>query len=372
MAHGIFLRDGANLVPMNETPYEAESILQALLADFPELLMGGEAGASTRYLLIDRELDVTIAGAASRRGFIDHIFVDERGVPTIIEVKRSANPEIRREVVGQMLDYAANLVAAWGLDGLRERFERRCGASSDASFAKAFPLEPDSNAFWKTVSKNLELGQFRLIFVADSVPDELRRIIEFLNSQMRRTEVLAVEVKQYLDGSGEHVTYVASIVGESEAADQAKGETGRKWDRESFLEKIAQVGEAETSAARRMIEWAEGRSDLAPTYGSGKQDGSFQIGHYKPGYLWPAVIYTHGHVELPFMYMLRRTPFDSLVNRQELRRRVETIDGVEFNTDGVEGRPRFSLAALADDASFESFVEAMYWALELADAAVDA
>ena len=37
----------------------------------------------------------------------------------------------------------------------------------------------------------------RLLFVADQIPKELRRIIEFLNEHMSRIEVLGVEIRQY-------------------------------------------------------------------------------------------------------------------------------------------------------------------------------
>ena len=44
---------------------------------------------------------------------------------------------------------------------------------------------------------NLQAGKIRLIFVADVIPSELRRIVEFLNQQMDPGEVLAVEIRQY-------------------------------------------------------------------------------------------------------------------------------------------------------------------------------
>jgi hypothetical protein len=37
-----------------------------------------------------------------------------------------------------------------------------------------------------------------MVFVADSIPEELQRIVEFLNEQMKQVDVLAVEVKQYV------------------------------------------------------------------------------------------------------------------------------------------------------------------------------
>jgi uncharacterized membrane protein len=44
---------------------------------------------------------------------IDHLFLDQDAIPTLVEIKRSANVQARREVVAQMLDYAANAATAW-------------------------------------------------------------------------------------------------------------------------------------------------------------------------------------------------------------------------------------------------------------------
>jgi hypothetical protein len=52
--------------------------------------------------------------------------------------------------------------------------------------------------FWAMVKTNLQAGRVRLIFVADVIPPELRRIVEFLNAQMDPAEVLALEIKQYV------------------------------------------------------------------------------------------------------------------------------------------------------------------------------
>ena len=52
----------------------------------------------------------------SNRWSVDHLFVDQDGVPTIVEVKRSTDTRIRREVIGQMLDYAANGVRYWPIE----------------------------------------------------------------------------------------------------------------------------------------------------------------------------------------------------------------------------------------------------------------
>jgi hypothetical protein len=64
-------------------------------------------------LLVRREAGVPEAEGAADRWFLDHVFLDGEGVPTLVEVKRSTDTRIRREVVGQMLDYAANILAHW-------------------------------------------------------------------------------------------------------------------------------------------------------------------------------------------------------------------------------------------------------------------
>ena len=58
------------------------------------------------------------------------------------------------------------------------------------------------------------------MFVADQIPTELQRVVEFLNGQMDPAEVLAVEIKQYVGGSQRAL--VPRAVGQTAAAQQAK------------------------------------------------------------------------------------------------------------------------------------------------------
>jgi hypothetical protein len=60
------------------------------------------------------------------RWSLDHLFLDQDGVPTLVEVKRGTDTRIRREVVGQMLDYAANGVVYWPLETIRASFGNTC------------------------------------------------------------------------------------------------------------------------------------------------------------------------------------------------------------------------------------------------------
>src|SRR4051812_28302413 len=108
---GIYLRQGEGLVAMRETPYDTEAVLQELIGKHPQVLAGEPGDTAPEHgawLLIRREAAVFDEDEAASRGYLDHLFLDGAGVPTLVEVKRSSDTRIRREVVGQMLDYAAN------------------------------------------------------------------------------------------------------------------------------------------------------------------------------------------------------------------------------------------------------------------------
>src|SRR5581483_6590203 len=129
MVRGIYLiqPDGA-LVEMTEAAYDTEAVLQELLARYPSVLAGEQVNRAEprRWLLISREMPVASGEAGGGRWSLDHLFLDQDGVPTLVEVKRGSDTRIRREVVGQMLDYAANGVVYWPVDAIRASFVNTC------------------------------------------------------------------------------------------------------------------------------------------------------------------------------------------------------------------------------------------------------
>lgn len=168
---GVFLRQGSELVPMTEAPYIAETVLQELLERYPALLTSSDSDDAPAWLLIQREAAVALGSGSGPRGFLDHLFVDSAGVPTLVEVKRSSDSRVRREVMGQMLDYAANAASNWDGEAMRALFESRCSAAGenpDDALRSAFPEVDDPHHFWTSVRTNLAAGRLRLVFVADA------------------------------------------------------------------------------------------------------------------------------------------------------------------------------------------------------------
>jgi hypothetical protein len=186
---------------MEERAYQTEDDLQALLAAYPDLIPGDQINLDNprRWLLVARELGVPGEEDEAARWSLDHLFLDQDGIPTFVECKRSSDTRGRREVVAQMLDYAASGTQYWKMDNLRlaaAETAKKNGKSLEEELSKQLGLDEISTVeeYWKQVENNLKTGSVRLIFVADAIPTELRRLVEFLNEQMVKVEVLAVEV----------------------------------------------------------------------------------------------------------------------------------------------------------------------------------
>lgn len=253
---GIFLRTTDGLAVLHDTKYDSEALLQEALALYPDVIAGPttKSDEANRLLLIAQEMGVPDSEAGGMTFRLDHLFVDSNCVPVLVEVKRSSDTRIRREVVGQMLDYAANGVRYWPLELLQDQFERNATArGQDATELLAQHIgDLDPEQFWSNVHANLTAGRIRMLFVADELPPGLRRVIEFLNEQMTSAEVLGVEVRQFV-GDG-HTVYVPSVVGKTATAVASKSATGSVWTPESFMEAAkARCSEAEVAFIEKLL-----------------------------------------------------------------------------------------------------------------------
>jgi hypothetical protein len=275
---GIFIELDSQLHLLREAPYEQEDVLQEALENYPEVIAGVTTSAGQRVdlALIKREIGVPSQQGGSQVWSLDHLFVDANGVPVLVEVKRSSDTRIRREVVGQMLDYAANGVKYWPLTDLRKAFEGRVateGGDADAWLAEHFGID-DADEYWQRVEANLRAGHLRLVFVADRLPSELVRIIEYLNEQMNETEVLGVELRQFRGGKGQRA-FVPSVVGRTTRAVDVKTTAGtaQKWDRPSFLQAARERRTAaEVALIERLFEHVD-RCGGYPKWGGGVTPG---------------------------------------------------------------------------------------------------
>lgn len=230
MAGVIYLATPEGLLAMESRPYDLESLLQELLASDARLLGGASTGDAARRRWILHTREGVIYGASGQAWSADHIFVDDEGVPTVVEVKRGTNTQIRREIVGQLLDYTSNLAASTTVEEIRTRFEGRLAEGGDPELAlqQALRIDMSADEYWALVGENLARGRIRGYFVADVIPEELRRIVDYLNQQVGESRFLALEVQQFQTADRTTTTLVPQIVAgslEPPVAPGARGQT---------------------------------------------------------------------------------------------------------------------------------------------------
>ena len=374
---GVFvLRDPATLVPMQAASFASEDDFQRLLAAFPELLAGDQIDAAVprRFLLVSREQPVASEEGGAGRWSLDHLFLDQDGIPTLVEVKRGTDTRIRREVVGQMLDYAANSIVYWPVEELRMRFVARCEQDGKDPVAELGALlggedAADADAFWARVRTNLQAGRIRMLFVADRIPSELKRIVEFLNGQMQPAEVLALELRQF-EGQGLR-TLVPVLIGRTEEATQKKGTGGsaslprdtRAWDEDSVLAGIAATcGPDLMREVHRIAAWTRDKADRVYVNSNatwGAMGPLFERGGTKAFY--PFLIGTDATIGIYFQYMAGRPVFDDMAMRRELLVRLNAVPGFELPESALTKRPPVKLELFARPGATDDFLATMDW-----------
>lgn len=264
---GVYLERDGEYVAMTETKFAAEAELQELLATNSELLAGDEIDSQTprRFVLIKREAGVPDDTGTSDRWSIDHLFVDQGAIPTLVEVKRAGDTRVRREVVAQMLDYAANMPVTWDQGRMRAEFEATCEQRDEDPTQQIVdlvggeaPPEEIVDKFWDDAETNFRSGRLRLLFVADGIPLELQRIIEFLNQQMSPAVVLGIDVGRYVSADeavdvGQVI--VSNVVGNTAAAQSTKRRSSGRVT--TYEDGLVDVGETFLRAAALLDGWAE-------------------------------------------------------------------------------------------------------------------
>lgn len=367
MSGRIYLLHGQDqLVAMTEQPYESEDLLQELPASYPNLLAGEQISrdAPRRWLLIRREQSMPSEEGGTGRWSADHLFFDQDAIPTVVETKRSSDTRIRRDIVGQMLDYAANAVLYWPVDRLRGEFEATCTEQGLDPMTVLFDALGivDAEEFWQQAKTNLQAGKIRLLFAADKIPAELRRIVEFLNAQMDPAEVLAVEISQYM-GQGQRVL-VPRVIGQTVQA-QTKVAGIKQWDESSFFRALeAQHGASNAAVARKIVGWAQSKR-LRVWGGKGKQIGSLNIGLDHHGVLHRLLaVWTSGTVTVQFGYLLANSPFDTEDKRLDVVRRLNEIQGIDLDPASITGYPGVLFATLQDAAVLGQFLAVFDWAIQ--------
>jgi len=157
-----------------------EDWLQKLLYRHPEALPVDELDDAFAGLIpVCREM-------STPAGDLDVFYVTPSGRPVIVEAKLWRNPEARRKVIGQILDYAKELshFSFDSLDGAVRAARRKMDGEDpprglvDIVGSKVRDL--DEAHFRDALTRNLRRGEMLLLIVGDGIKEGVGAITDFL------------------------------------------------------------------------------------------------------------------------------------------------------------------------------------------------
>ncbi len=364
------IKPDGELETVEQRGYLTEGQLQKYLEDYPALLAGDQIDtvAPRRWLLVRREAPLPDNEGAPDRWSLDHVFLDQAAIPTIVEVKRSSDTRIRREVVGQMLDYAANAVVYLPVERLRQWYEERLPQDADPAeiLAEALGSDLEYEQFWGNVATNLKAGRVRLMFVADHVPPELRRIVEFLGTQMNPAEVLAVEVPQFEGGAGTKVIVPRVIGRTAEIERKVSPSTARlkPTDADTFFASLASRP-TDRAVAERLRQWTVARK-LDVRFTQGRAWVSMRVYLEAQGATYHLFdVGSDGLTWLQFGDLRSRPVFDDAANLAKLVSLLREA-GITIPPNREDKYPNLQTSQLANEEVAQAFVDAFDWAINVA------
>lgn len=348
------VKPDVGLVRMTPSAPETEDELQELIAKYPELIGDGDG----ELLLIQREQGVPDEADAADRWSVDHLFVTRSAIPVLVEVKRAVDTRLRREVVGQILDYAANGIAFWPTGTIARQFEDGCGHRAEDSAAKLVSFlggRQEPAEFWAQVDANLRSGRVRLLIVADEIPGELARIVEFLNDQMT-ADVRAIELRYFQSPDGVK-TLVPRIIGETERSRAQKSGVRPKlvpitegaW----FEKHIVPLGPSATSGASALLAvMKESKAEV----GVASTQGSIyvQLPTADGKSTFPFYLVKNGTAQIGFGNVLASSALAPEESRRHFYDRFAAAVG-PLSSKNLKGYPSFPLERLSDAARVATF-----------------
>ena len=172
-----------------------EATLQDLLFRHPQTLpIASIDAAYVGAVPVCREL-------STQAGFVDALYVNPQGCLTLAEFKLWRNPQARREVIGQILDYAKE-IATWNYEDLQREVSRTLKRTGNVlhELVRAADSEIDEAAFVDNVTRHLRRGEFLLLIIGDGIREGVESIVDFIQQHSGLHFNLAlIEVALYRD-----------------------------------------------------------------------------------------------------------------------------------------------------------------------------
>jgi hypothetical protein len=270
-------------VSLNAKDYD-ENWVQKICFENPSILPFEEIEPSFGGMIsICRELTVD-------SGSIDLVYVNELGFITIGECKLWRNPEARRKVIGQVLDYAKDL-SKWDYS----KFEKECLKSRNNAENSLYDIlqqgnpDVDEALFIDNIQKNLKRGRFLLAIIGDGIRENMEELAAYIhqNANLNFT-ICLIELPIYQSSTNEiivtprvlaktleieKVVYrISDTPQEEKSVEDSTSDRGKSLSEQVFFEKLsASIGEEKTRQAQSFINLLIDELNIITTLGRGKR-----------------------------------------------------------------------------------------------------
>jgi hypothetical protein len=252
----IWTNDGAAWKLLSPTDFPDEATLHDLIEEAPQML---PLAGNPNIAIVGKEVQLG-------SGYCDLVGIELSGRIVVIEIKLARNAEARRAVVSQVLAYAAYL---YGLDPTslerdvlgKHLRSRGLESLSNAIISSYQGDEFDQEEFNTGVLESLNEGRFRIVLVLDEAPEELIRLVGYLESISDKIFIDLVTVSAYQVG-GSRVIVPQRVDPERTPVEQNQQPRGAKAKghlepgAEGFLASIDTASPVEQEKLRRLATWA--------------------------------------------------------------------------------------------------------------------
>jgi hypothetical protein len=318
-----------------ESGYVSEDHLQAMIDEFPELLPGVSPDS-----YVCREFSTGI-------GRLDNLIINAKdGSLTLVECKLAKNPEVRREVLGQIIEYAASL-SRMDFEEFHQRWKDRDGVDLTAIETAKGPLS-------LAVTGNLETARFTLLLAVDAINEPLKQMVEYIQDKTdSSTRVALIELSRHITGD------VEILIPQTYGYEALKPQTGSRADREPWSkDEYAAWLLANEPASAALFETLMGTLESHKFVWGGTKSmtpsGAICVETSK-GYRYPLVFHTFSDatVEVRFNDFKKDDFVDELLSLFE---GVREINCSAIRENEYRAKPKIDVARLSDPEVLKAFL----------------
>lgn len=160
----ILVRSGEIVTTLKRSNARDEAFVQRLVYEHPDVIPINDIEPAYFPLIsICRELP-------TEAGYVDNLWLTPSGAIVLGECKLVRNPQARREVIAQALDYA-RAISGWHYDDLQSATRRALNSPDTTLWGFMRTSELDESQFVDSIERRLRYGRFLFLIIGDGIQE---------------------------------------------------------------------------------------------------------------------------------------------------------------------------------------------------------